>query len=198
MHKIIGLKCKNCGASINNATFKCEYCSANFYLQEEDCSLNNDDLLQHIVTLLSENPNNVNLNYSTGLMFLKRKMFQRASLCFSNAILNNVNNVEAYYYYVISLLDGKKPFMCSREVINKCEKHLKVAISISNSAKYYFLYSYIKYDYFERKYLNTSPTYKELLEKAINLGISINEAKKIYDLIGIDGEYYLKLLNHLF
>lgn len=49
---------------------------------------------------------------------------------------------------------------------------------------YYFL-AYIKYDYFERKYLNTSPTYTELLEEAAQLGMTDEDADAFFRLLGV-------------
>lgn len=47
--------------------------------------------------------------------------------------------------------------------INKAEEYLNAACMIEPKGFYYLFWAYIKYDYFERKFLNTSPDYKELL-----------------------------------
>ena len=51
---------------------------------------------------------------------------------------------------------------------------------------YYYFWAYIKYDYYKRKFLNTTPTWQELLEKAQQIGLSPTDVDQLYAILKVD------------
>ena len=50
---------------------------------------------------------------------------------------------------------------------------------------YYYFLAYIKYDFFERKYLNVSPNYKSCLSDAITFGTSEYDKNLLFEILGV-------------
>jgi hypothetical protein len=50
---------------------------------------------------------------------------------------------------------------------------------------YHYFLAYIKYDYFSRKFFNTSPTYQEALNMANGAGLSPNDIEQLYGILGV-------------
>ncbi|AWY98613.1 hypothetical protein [Blautia argi] len=57
---------------------------------------------------------------------------------------------------------------------------------IENLGIYYYFWAYIKYDYYTKKFLNTSPTWQELILKAQEIGLSETDVEQLYLILGID------------
>ena len=56
---------------------------------------------------------------------------------------------------------------------------------IEQKGVYYYFWSYIKYDYFNRKFFNTTPTYQEALEMANDNGVSDNDREQLFLILGV-------------
>jgi len=130
------------------------------------------------------------LYHSTGMRFLEERQYDEALNAFEMAMENNSDNAETFYYAAICRLQGKKAFSAQRHEIEAIEKDIIQAIKIADrkgDSKGIYLYfrAYIKYDYFERKSFNTSPTYRELLEQAIDAGISSHEVNQLFSILGV-------------
>jgi tetratricopeptide (TPR) repeat protein len=135
---------------------------------------------------LATNPDNTLLNNSVAMCYLKLKMYDKAYDAFEKAIEDNFDNPETYFYAAISLLSGHKAFLTPRPKIDKIEELLTAAISIEPRGIFYLFWSYIKYDYFKRKFLRTSPDYIELLSKAKESGYSDIDRENLFSIIGIE------------
>ena len=77
------------------------------------------------------------------------------------------------------VLHGKKPFLCSRETIDKCIEILDEAYGGKADALIDYFRAYIEYDYFERKYLKRNPGYKFYLERAETENVSQTEIEML-------------------
>lgn len=75
--------------------------------------------------------------------------------------------------------------------INKAEEYLNAACMIEPKGFYYLFGAYIKYDYFERKFLNTSPDYKELLQQSIDAGCTQNDKERLFAILGVECPHQL-------
>ncbi len=189
--QIIELTCPGCGARVSTGMTTCEWCHkpvvittfnsvvdmplpevnkyANSYRQE-----------------LAGNPDDKTLNTSIAMCYLKLKMYDKALPAFERAIEDNFDNSESYFYAAVCLLKGKKAFLAQRSDIDKIEEYIKAANMIEPRGIYHYFWGYIKYDYFERKYLNTSPNYKECLNNATQMGTSEHDKKMLFDLLGVE------------
>lgn len=132
---------------------------------------------------LNTAPENKDINRSAGLCFLKLKMYDAAISALDVALKDNFDDPEAFFYASVCRLRGKKAFMASRMDIDKIVELMNAAIMIEPRGIFYFFLAYIKYDYFERKYLNTSPDYKSLLADAKQAGYSELDVTQLFDLL---------------
>lgn len=135
---------------------------------------------------LAEMPDDRGLNHSLGICYLKLKLYDKAIPAFENAIEDNFDNSESFFYAAIALLKGKKAFLASRPVIDKAEEYINAALMIEPKGIYYYFLAYIKYDYFERKFLNTSPNYKEALQMATTTGLSNYDIQMLYSILNVE------------
>ncbi|MCL2759337.1 MAG: hypothetical protein FWD22_03915 [Treponema sp.] len=137
-------------------------------------------------TQLAEQPADMQLNLSMGICFLKLKQLEKALSFFDKAMIDNFSDPNPYYYASICLLKGKKAFLAMRDEIEKIETNLESANSLEPRPIFYYFQAYIKYDYYSRKSLNTSPTWEAKLEEAKNAGLMEDEVAEFYALIGVE------------
>ncbi len=123
-------------------------------------------------------------NLKNGIRFLNRKMFSQALACFEAEIQTNLSDPEPYFYAAIAKLAGKRPFLLNRAQIGEIEAYLESALAYGECGLYYYLYAYIKRDYYEQKLLKTAPSSKQLLELAEELGMTDKEEETLFELLG--------------
>ncbi len=145
-------------------------------------------MLERIEDLIEASPKPKNNGNSgvlkDGIRFLNRKMFAQALACFEKVINEDISEPDAYFYAAVAKLEGKRPFMISRNMINEIEKYIESAIAYGEHAVYYCFYAYLKLDYYEKKMLKTPLTHKELLATAKSLGITDEEITELFELLG--------------
>ena len=187
----ISIKCPNCGAGVAANQETCEWCHSPVYISSFN-SISNMPMMQinkyasGFRKELAENPDNTELNTSIAFCYLKLKMYDEAYAAFSKAIVDNFDNSETYFYAAVSLLKGKKAFLHTRPEIDKMLELLNAALMIESRGIYYYAMAYIKFDYFKRKFLNTTPSYKDCLMKAQTFGCSKADIDHFYSVAGID------------
>ena len=122
---------------------------------------------------------------------LKLRRYDKAQEAFDRALEETVNDPELYFYAAVCLLEGKKPFLHQRPVINRVLEYVNAAILLEPRGVFYYLLAYVKYDYFSRKFLNVSPDYRETLAMARQRGYSDLDADRLFALLGVDrpGEF---------
>jgi len=135
---------------------------------------------------LVENPQDKQLNSSLGICFLKLKLYDKALPFFDKAMEDNFSDPIPYFYASVCLLKGKKAFVALRPEIDKIIGYLDAAISLDPQAEFYYFQAYIKNDYFERKFLDSKPGSKELLQTAVQNGYTENNAVAFYELLGVE------------
>lgn len=135
---------------------------------------------------LAEDPDNQDLNYSMGICYLKLKLYEKALSAFENAMEDNFDNSETFFYAAICLLQGKKAFLHQRATIDKIIEYIDAAIMIEPKGIYYYFLAYIKFDYFERKYLNVTPNYRDCLVTATQCGYSELDANQLFSILGVE------------
>lgn len=124
---------------------------------------------------------------SVAMCYLKLGMYDKAAEAFDKALENNFDNSEAFFYAAICRLGGKKAnIIKDRGIINKIEEYIQAALMIEELGIYYYFWAYIKYDYYKRKFLNTTPTWQELLEKAQKTGLSPTDVEQLYAILKVD------------
>lgn len=186
----VELTCPGCGERLSLELKKCPSCHKPVVITTFN-SVNDMSLLEvnkyasSYREALSKAPDNKELNLSAAMCFLKLKLYDKAIPAFGKAIEDNFDNSEAYFYAAISLLRGKKAFLTPRGDIDKIEEYINAANMIEPKGIYYYFWAYIKYDYFFRKYFNTSPTYSQALSTARQYGLSSADVVRLYEILGV-------------
>jgi tetratricopeptide (TPR) repeat protein len=189
--KVIDIKCPNCGAAVDTGQKTCKYCKQPVIIStfnsvyEMPMPLINQYAGAYRQAL-AESPDNQALNNSIAMCYLKLKLHDKALAAFEKAIEDNFDNSETFFYAAICLLGGKKAFLAQRPVIDKIEEYINAALLIEPRGVYYYLWAYIKYDYYSRKFFRTSPTWQETLQEAKNKGVSETDIFQFYQILGVE------------
>lgn len=110
-------------------------------------------------------------------------MYDKTLPYFEKAIEDDTDHADAYFYAGVAMLHGKRPFLVQKSVIAKIEEYIAAVIELEPKGIYYYLLSYIKKDYYEKKCFRTSPTSQEVMETAIEVGVSRQEITKLSEFL---------------
>ncbi len=189
--KVIELECPGCAAPLTLNTKTCPKCFRPIIISTLNTingfsPLELKKQIKSYSKVMALESDSEELNLSVAFCYMKLKLYDKAIPCFEKALEENFDNADAYFYAAIALLKGKKAFLASRSTINKVIEYIEAANMIEPKGIYYYYLAYIKYDYFERKYLKNVPTYRECITEAVNLGLSDTDIETMYELLGVD------------
>lgn len=189
-YQVIDMKCPGCGAPTSTGETTCKYCHRPVVITTFNSvyGMTMPEANKYATAYrnaLAQNPNNMELNSSIAMCYLKLKMFEKAQSAFEKAVEDNFDNSETFFYAAVCLLKGKKAFLAQRADIDKAVEYINAALMIEPRGIYYYFLAYIKYDYFERKYLNTSPNYRECVQQSVTMGTSEYDKKMLFDILGV-------------
>lgn len=185
-YSTIILNCPHCGAALSLEQKVCNWCDSPVIIT----SLNSvfeksDNEIKKYISEYKKIPNAQITDFSNGICYLKLKLYKQALKYFETAIDTSSTEPDIFFYAAVCCLNGQKAFLAKRADIDKAQEYLKAAISIEPKGIYYYLYAYIKYDYYERKSLNTNPNYKELLFKANHYTVTEYDKMILNELLNI-------------
>ncbi len=192
--EVLNLKCRGCGAAISINDRVCKYCggpvSISTFQSVNSMSL---PLVNKYVNSyradLRTNPDDLGANKAIAYCYLKLKMYDKAMEYFEKAVVDDFDDSEVYFYAAVCCLNGKKAFLSHRDIINKAEEYLNAATMIEPKGIYYYFWAYIKYDYFKRKFLNTSPGYLEMLDLANRYQFSDVDKVELFKLLNVENPF---------
>ncbi len=187
--EVISLKCPNCGASVTTKTKECEFCFQEILVRsfKSLMSMPTPQINKYRTTYqsaASEHPENPQLNTSIGLCFLKLSKYDQALEYFEKAQPESFDDATPYFYAAVAQLKGRKPFLLNRTEIDKILENLNAAMEIAPSPEQMYFISYIKRDYFKRKFLKTSPTWEECMQEAVDNGLSPADVEEFHAMVG--------------
>lgn len=188
--QVIDMKCPGCGAPTSTGETTCKYCHRPVVITTFNSvyGMTMPEANKYTAAYrnaLAQNPNNMELNSSIAMCYLKLKMFEKAQSAFERAVEDNFDNSETFFYAAVCLLKGKKAFLAQRADIDKAVEYINAALMIEPRGIYYYFLAYIKYDYFERKYLNTSPNYQECVQQSVTMGTSEYDKDMLFNILGV-------------
>lgn len=188
--QIVELTCIGCGDRVTTGQNECKYCHKPIVISTFNSVYSMpmpevNKYANEYRKALSDNPDNKALNTSIAMCYLKLKLYDKAHLAFEKAIEDNFDNSETFFYAAICLLQGNKAFLTPRPNIDKIEEYINAALMIEPKGVYYYLWAYIKYDYFSRKFFNTKPTYQEAHQMALSNGVSDLDKEQLYSILGV-------------
>ena len=187
-YKTIDLTCPGCGAPVSIGQKVCEYCDRPVLISSFNSvySMSLTDINKYKKSYsqaLEEAPDDPRINSSIAMCYLKLKLYDKALESFEKAIEDDFDNSETYFYAAVSLLKGKKAFLAPRADINKAIDYINAALMIEPKGIYYYFLAYIKYDFFERKFLNTTPNFRDCYRNAASAGVSDFDINMLFDIL---------------
>lgn len=189
-HTVIEMNCPGCGARVSTGQSECEWCHKPIIISTFNSvySMPMPEVNKFAGAYrkaLAENPDNQELNNSVAMCYLKLKLYDKALSAFEKAMEDNFDYSETFFYAAVCLLKGKKAFLTQRADIDKAIEYINAALMIEPRGIYYYFLSYIKYDYFERKYLNTLPNYQECFQMSCEMGTSDFDKEMLFNILGV-------------
>ena len=175
MATLESIQCKGCGSPLDRDTLKeCPYCgSANFIKSEVNPLKMTSVMAQKYVSFFKnkskENPKDTNSLFAMGLLYLGLKNYELAQRNFKEAIDLSPMEADVYYYYALSLVDGKSLKSLESKDIKRIEEYLNSAIGMEVKCKYLAFLMAVKQEYYLAnglKLKGDSPA--ELFEQAKN------------------------------
>lgn len=186
---LVELCCPGCGAKVSMEQSICEYCDSPVIISTFNSvyTMPFPKVNKYIGTyksVLAEGSDSLQISSSIGMCYLKLKLYDEALSAFEKAIAANFDDPETYFYAAVCILKGRKPFLLQRVEIDKCIQYINAANMIEPRGIFYYFLAYIKYDFFERRYLNTVPNYKSCLAEAHRYGVSEFDTNMLFDTLG--------------
>jgi tetratricopeptide (TPR) repeat protein len=187
--EIISMKCPSCGASITTQTKQCDYCQSDILVK----SFKNlaamplpqvNKYMAAYQAASAEHPDNNDVNAAVGLCFLRLKKYDQALNYLEKAQADNFEDATPFFYAAVARLKGRKPFLLNRQEIDQIMTDIEAAMSIEPKAEQYYFMSYIKRDYFKRKFLNTTPSWEEYMQEAVDNGLSAADVEEFHAMVG--------------
>ena len=187
--QVINLNCPNCSATVDSGQKTCLYCKQPVVITTFNSVYSMPvPLVNKYASMyknaLSNDPENKELNFSIAICYLKLKLYEKALVAFEKALEDNFDNSEIFFYAAVCLLKGQKAFNTPANDIKKALDYIKAAILIEPRGVYYLFSAYLKFDFYERKYLNITPTYLDELKDAKNNSLSFTDAQVLFEILG--------------
>lgn len=132
----------------------------------------------------AEHPDHNDINSSIGMCFLRLKKYDQAIEAFEKAQADNFEDATPFFYAAVARLKGRKPFLCSRTEIDAMETDINAALAIDPQPVHYYFLSYISRDYFKRKFLNHQPAWEDMMNEAVNNGLSPADIEEFHNMTG--------------
>ena len=129
------------------------------------------------------------INSAVGFCYLRLGLYDKALSAFEAAIEDDFDESETYFYAAVCLLGGKKAFLASRATIDRVQEYINAALMLERKGIYLVFLAYIKYDFFERKYLNTTPDYRACLSEAASAGVSGADITMLFDTLRVPNPF---------
>ena len=186
---VVNLMCPGCGEPVDTTQEYCKYCGRKVLVSSfsavstmSPLEVNKSIRSYQKAVDTSDAPE---INKALGLCNLKLKLFDKAALAFDKASEDNYEDSEVYFYHAVAIMGNKKPFLHLRPQINQMMELLQAAIMIEPRGIYYYVLSYIKQDYFARKFFSITPDWQAELATAKACGLANMDVSMFYEITGL-------------
>ncbi|MDX9799184.1 MAG: hypothetical protein RBT05_10040 [Bacteroidales bacterium] len=170
--KVKILQCNGCGANLSPDNTTCIYCQSENIVVSDNHPLNVEEkqakkIANYFKTQVRETPTDGEALFALGMFYLNLKLYDLAIKNFESAITQLPDEADVYYYYALSLIQGKRPKSLGLQQVRKIEEYLNTAIQLDDKAKYYYLAAIINYDFYAANGMKIpKPDYNSLLDEA--------------------------------
>ncbi len=189
--RVVDVRCPGCGSAWSTSQQFCQYCGRQVLISSMSdlISLEARDLKKHVRTYeeaLDEGADDPSVHAALGMCLLKLGLRDKALTQFADALLDDVENSEPYFYAAVASLGGKKPFLAPLGAIRRAEEYLIAALRLQERGIYSYLFGYIRFDYYERKSLNVEPSHQYFLDQAVLRGVTDLDIQTLFELLDVD------------
>ncbi len=192
-------ECPQCGAAATPSDRKCGYCKAEFfvtslaYLGSFDSS-GVGKYLKHYKELSRRDPHDTEGLLGLGLCYLQMGTYPFSQKCFEQIIEASPDVSQAYYYYVLASIKGRRLMTLSLNEARQYENYLNTATQIdAEIPQYKLLLAMLKRDYYETNGMKVpAPSIAEHLAEIEGNQINKNEIEhlKAAVKVGKEEQYY--------
>lgn len=186
---VADINCPGCGASVATQQGRCNYCGREIVVTSFSSvfGMGPPETRKYIdcyQSALQASPADPALNTAVGMCYLNLGLHQKAFGAFERAIEDDFENPETYFYAAIALLGGGRPYSLPMAEVRAVEKYLDAACRIEPRGIFYYFHAFLKFDFFERKCLNTAPSHLELLARAREKEVAEGDLHVLEELLG--------------
>jgi tetratricopeptide (TPR) repeat protein len=105
--------------------------------------------LDHYKSTIVKSPDVGEANYGLALCYLQLGLHDLATKNFKRTLELMPEYADAYYYYGISLVRGRRPKLLSLSEVRLIEQYVETALQLDDRpAKYYYLSAILKFEYY--------------------------------------------------
>ncbi len=138
------LKCSECTRPLKEGQTKCSCGAINKFVQADVNPLKmTNQMAQEYIAVFKqkaeENPKDTNALFAMGLFYLGLKNYELAQRNFKMAVDLQPTEPDMYYYYALSLFEGKSPNAINAATAERIEEWLHTATNIQGKRKYLIL-----------------------------------------------------------
>lgn len=189
--RVVDVRCPGCGSAWSTNQQFCQYCGRQVLITSMSglISLEARDLKKHVRTYedaLDEGADDPGVHMSLGMCLLKLGLRDKALSHFEEALLDDIENSDTYFYAAVASLRGKKPFLVPLADVRRAEEYLTAALRLEERGIYFYLYGYIRFDYYERKSLNVEPSFEYFLTQSVACGVTDLDIQSLFELLEIN------------
>lgn len=155
--------CPQCGASATPSARSCQYCSAEFFVSSIAylSAIQPGETARYLKTykeLLEKNATDPGALLGMGLCYLSMKSDALAKTYFKKAIDHHPDVAPPYYYFALTLVNGRRIATINLNEARQLENYLSLALSIDPDASHAkLLLAMVKRDYYETNGMRVGP-----------------------------------------
>jgi tetratricopeptide (TPR) repeat protein len=200
--KVKILQCNGCGANLSPDNTTCIYCQSENIVVSDNHPLNVDEkqakkIANYFKAQVKDNPTDGEALFALGMFYLNLKLYDLAIKNFESAITQLPDEADVYYYYALSLIQGKRPKSLGLQQVRKIEEYLNTAIQLDDKAKYYYLAAIINYDFYAGNGMKIpQPDYHSLLAEAKTTDKEPAEIEVMLKNVIVRDENLLSIINN--
>lgn len=156
-------ECPQCGAAAAPSDRKCSYCKAEFFVSSLAYLGSFDSggvgkYLKHYKELTRHDPNSTEGLLGLGLCYLQMGTYPLATKCFEQVIEASPEVSQAYYYFALANIRGRRLMTLSLNEARRLETFLNTATQLDGETpQYKLLLSMLKRDYYETNGMKVPP-----------------------------------------
>ncbi len=189
MSTVHDIACPGCGEPASLSAKECRYCGRPVIISTfnsiRDWSAPQVSKYMNAYRAVLSADNTPDVELALAICLLKLGVYDLAGTHVEHAISSNVDNAEAYLYAAVACLAGKRPFLVPIADIRTALQFLDAARMLENRGVFDYLSGFIRYDFFERKFLRISPNSDEEYQRATHNGVTQADIAFVHELIRV-------------